>query len=225
MPKLIPKIFRSERRSSSPSAVPYPKPRASGIFRRKDLSNKKKSSQHEDHPTPFIQPAITLTFSEEDEVDDFVDVESQLHVATGHTEDVASIGTAPKETEVGTSNDDLSPRSRTMTFTHLEIMRHELCHQMQLAEKERNIHFLKQQNEELKVAHELILTTKEQEISKLKRALAEVETVLSKSQEDLEVANEEQSKIIGVLMETQVQLHEEIHKSWISPWLSYFELN
>ena len=74
----------------------------------------------------------------------------------------------------------------------------------------------------MKQEHVKVLSTKDEEISKLKHALSEVETVLSKHQQELEVANSEQSKIIGVLMDTQVQLHEEQNKSWISPWLSFF---
>jgi hypothetical protein len=186
-------------------------------------SSRGQQKQQGQHPMS-IQPSITFTLSEDEATDDtdIADVENQLHIETTTNTEVEDQQPVKMETDTG-SIDDLSPRSRTMTFTHLELMRHELAHQMQLAARDREIHALKQQNETLKVEHDVVLSTKDDEISRLKHALTEVEAVLSKSQTDLEVANNEQTKILSVLMDTQYKLHEEKNKSWISPWLSFFE--
>mmetsp|Transcript_57422 Transcript_57422/g.140147 ORF Transcript_57422/g.140147 Transcript_57422/m.140147 type:complete len:271 (-) Transcript_57422:208-1020(-) len=203
-----------------------------GSSRKQQTKNNKKQGGNQSRDMMTIQPAITFTLSEDEannnnnssssnktkNVDGFADVENQLHIATNKTaeDDEAAVA-------METDNNDKSPQSiRTMTFTHLELMRHELAHQMQLAARDREIHALQQQKEEMEQEHGKVLSTKDDEISKLKHALSEVETVLSKHQQELEVANSEQSKIIGVLMNTQVQLHEEQNKSWISPWLSFF---
>ena len=206
-----------------------------GSSRKQQKNRNKKGGGHQSRNMMTIQPAITFTLSEDEasnninssssinndktkNIDGFADVENQLRIATNATaeDDEAAVA-------METDNNDKSPHSsRTMTFTHLELMRHELAHQMQLAARDREIQALQLQNEAMKQEHGKVLSTKDEEISKLKHALSEVESVLSKHKEELEVANSEQSKIIGVLMNTQVQLHEEQNKSWISPWISFF---
>ena len=205
-----------------------------GSSRKQRKNMIKKGGGHQSRDMVTIQPAITFTLSEDEansssssssindgktkSVDGFADVENQLHIATNITaeDDEAAVA-------METDNSYKGPHSsRTMTFTHLELMRHELAHQMQLAARDREIQSLQLQNEAMKQEHGKVLSTKDEEISKLKHALSEVESVLSKNKEELEVANSEQSKIIGVLMNTQVQLHEEQNKSWISPWISFF---
>jgi len=67
------------------------------------------------------------------------------------------------------------------------------------------------------------LASKDDEIAKIKKVLQEVEFALSQAENKLASANEEHSKTIEVLMETQVEYHElELKtKSWMSPLLCF----
>merc|ERR1711869_32132 len=101
-------------------------------------------------------------------------------------------------------------------------MRNELAHMMQLANKDREIYQLKQDNENIKVQHEESLALKDAEIAKIKKALEEAESALSQAQDKLAVVNEEHSKIIEALMETQHKYHELKNESWMSPLWNFF---
>jgi hypothetical protein len=128
--------------------------------------------------------------------------------------------TQTKEMSVGTEDDN-----KTMTFTHLEIMRNELAHMMQLATRDKEIKQLAMLNEQLKVDHANELAQKDTEIRKIQDALVVVEGALSQAQDDLAHANAEQTRIIEVLMKTQYDLYHLKHQSWITPVLDYFSLN
>ena len=65
------------------------------------------------------------------------------------------------------------------------------------------------------------LALKEDEIAKIKKVLHEVEFALSQAENKLASANDEHSKTIEVLMETQVEYHELKTKSWMSPLLCF----
>ena len=127
-----------------------------------------------------------------------------------------------REASVGTDDGD------TMTFTHLEIMRNELAHIMQLAEKDKEIHALQTTNETMQATHESTLSLKDAELAKIQQALTAVESVLAQTQEELVSVNQEHSKTIEVLMKTQYELYELKHSnqgSWMAPVLDFFDFN
>lgn len=129
----------------------------------------------------------------------------------------------------GTQTEDVSvgsdEGSKTMTFTHLEIMRNELNHMMALATKSKEINRLALTNEKLVADHANELALKDSQIAKIQDALALVEKALAQSQDELAHANAEQSRIIEILMKTQYELYELKHQSWFTPVLGYFSLN
>jgi hypothetical protein len=88
---------------------------------------------------------------------------------------------------------------------------------MQIANKDKEIHELKQDAEQMNVQHAEIVASKDAEISRLEKALAEVESCLSLAQNKLASEEEEHSKTIAVLMETQYEFHELNNKSWFQP--------
>lgn len=128
--------------------------------------------------------------------------------------------TQTREISVGTEE-----RNNTMTFTHLEIMRSELSHMMQLATKDKEIKQLTFANEEMMLDHAEELALKDLKIKEIQNALAVVEGALSQKEEELVHANAEQTRIIEILMKTQYDLYEQKHQSWIAPVLDYFSLN
>ena len=149
-----------------------------------------------------IVPTITFSLSE-DEGSDGVqspvsDIENQFQ-----EEPEAAEETTTKEVSVGTDEDN-----ETMTFTHLEIMRNQLNHMMQLVQKDKEIDSLKASNKEMKSAHAEEMAKKDAEILQLKEALSAVEAALSLAEGEWTALHKEQSKTIEVLMKTQYELHE-----------------
>ena len=198
-----------------------------GIFRSTPF-RKKSSSAKTVAETPVIEAAITYTLSEDEASCNIVldDIENQFSaeelqvenandviafdatnpvVATSETADVeAPAPTKPKK----------SDNEETMTFTHLEIMRNELAHMMQIANKDKEIYQLTQQAEEIQKQHAQIVAEKDAEIARIASALQEVESVLAQTQDKLALEELEHSKTIEVLMETQYEYHEISNKSW-----------
>ena len=129
-------------------------------------------------------------------------------------------GTQTEEASVGSDEG-----SKTMTFTHLEIMRNELNRMIELATKNKEIKQLVFANEKLIADHANELELKDGEIKKIKDALAVVEAALAQTQDELAHANAEQTRIIEVLMRTQCDLYDLKHQSWFTPVLGYFSLN
>jgi hypothetical protein len=189
-----------------------------------------------------IHPAITFSLSDEDEGSDCLpsplsDIENQLdeHFEEHTTSDVvcppadgvenstfssfvrSTSGTTTEQVSVGLDDD-----SKTMTFTHLEIMRNELNHMMDVATKHKEIVQLTLSNEKLMVDHANELALKDKEIQKLQNALDMVEGALAQTRDDLVRANDEQTRIIEMLMKTQYELHELKHQSWFTPLVGYF---
>ncbi|MGK3742346.1 MAG: hypothetical protein ACI90V_009202 [Bacillariaceae sp.] len=239
MPKFF-KLLRShnKRNSNSSSSSSLKKKKSNGIFRTNADDNRSKK-----FTTPTIEAAITYSLSEDDESCDIIlsphsDIESQVHELKGESiiESVTFqepvIKYQPSETATATTKVKSDTRdsskgtkedSKTMTFTHLEIMRNQLNHMMQLANKDKEIHQLNQAGEDMKTKYSESLASKDNEIAKIKKVLQEVEFALSQAENKLASANEEHSKTIEVLMETQVEYHElELKtKSWMSPLLCF----
>jgi len=134
----------------------------------------------------------------------------------------ATISFDLKDSPKGTKDDG---KTMTFTFTHLEIMRNQLNHMMQVANKDKEIHQLKQADEDSKIKNAKLLASKDNEISEIKKVLEEVESALSQTENKLASADEEHSKTIGVLMETQYEYHELKSRSWMSPLLNYLQSN
>ena len=232
MPKFF-KLLRSHNKRNSNSSS-LKKKKSNGIFRTNTDDNRSKK-----FTTPTIEAAITYSLSEDDESCDIIlsphsDIESQVHELKGESiiESVTFqepvINYQPSETaatEVKSDTRDSSKEkkedSKTMTFTHLEIMRNQLNHMMQLANKDKEIHQLNQAGEDRKTKYSKSLASKDDEIAKIKKVLQEVEFALSQAENKLASANEEHSKTIEVLMETQVEYHELKTKSWMSPLLCF----
>jgi hypothetical protein len=232
MPKFF-KLLRSHNKRNSNSSS-LKKTKSNGIFRTNADDNRSKK-----FTTPTIEAAITYSLSEDDESCDIIlsphsDIESQVHELKGESiiESVTFqepvIKYQPSETaatEVKSDTRDGSKGkkedSRTMTFTHLEIMRNQLNHMMQLANKDKEIHQLNQAGEDMKTKYSESLASKDVEIAKIKKVLQEVELALSQAENKLASANQEHSKTIEVLMETQVEYHELKTKSWMSPLLCF----
>ena len=232
MPKFF-KLLRSHNKRNSNSSS-LKKKKSNGIFRTNTDDNRSKK-----FTTPTIEAAITYSLSEDDESCDIIlsphsDIESQVHELKGESiiESVTFqepvINYQPSETaatEVKSDTRDSSKEkkedSKTMTFTHLEIMRNQLNHMMRLANKDKEIHQLNQAGEDRKTKYSKSLASKDDEIAKIKKVLQEVEFALSQAENKLASANEEHSKTIEVLMETQVEYHELKTKSWMSPLLCF----
>ena len=233
MPKFF-KLLRSHNKRNSNSSS-LKKKKSNGIFR----TNADDDNRSKKFTTPTIEAAITYSLSEDDESCDIIlsphsDIESQVHELKGESiiESVTFqepvIKYQPSETaatEVKSDTRDSSKEkkndSKTMTFTHLEVMRNQLNHMMQLANKDKEIHQLNQAGEDRKTKYSKALASKDDEIAKIKKVLQEVEFALSQAENKLASANDEHSKTIEVLMETQVEYHELKTKSWMSPLLCF----
>jgi hypothetical protein len=245
MPKLL-KILRG-RKSSSSSDLPVKTKnhsQKSGIFRHRRSGGTRKSSSkesnHDDSPS-IIVPGITFSLSEdegsdiihspvsdiENQVQHFEELEQQALVEKSVKTEVSvapdtPMSEATKESSVRTDDSD------TMTFTHLEIMRNELAHMMQLAEKDKEIHALRMSNDNMQAAHDEAMLMKDAQVAKIQKALTTVEAALAQTKEELVSVNKEHSKAIEVLMKTQYELYELKHSnqgSWLAPMLSFFDLN
>ena len=233
MPKFF-KLLRSHNKRNSNSSS-LKKKKSNGIFR----TNADDDNRSKKFTTPTIEAAITYSLSEDDESCDIIlsphsDIESQVHELKGESiiESVTFqepvIKYQPSETaatgvksDTKGSSKEKKEDSKTMTFTHLEIMRNQLNHMMQLANKDKEIHQLNQAGEDRKTKYSKSLASKDDEIAKIKKVLQEVEFALSQAENKLASANEEHSKTIEVLMETQVEYHELKTKSWMSPLLCF----
>jgi hypothetical protein len=232
MPKFF-KLLRSHNKRNSNSSS-LKKKKSNGIFRTNADDNRGKK-----FTTPTIEAVITYSLSEDDESCDIIlsphsDIESQVHELKGESiiESVTFqepvIKYQPSETaaievksDTRYSSKGKKEDSKTMTFTHLEIMRNQLNHMMQLANKDKEIHQLNQAGEDMKTKYSKSLASKNDEIAKIKKVLQEVEFALSQAENKFASANEEHSKTIEVLMETQVEYHELKTKSWMSPLLCF----
>ena len=228
------KLFRQrrslKRRSSQTLSLPFEKKKKNGIFR----SSKKTTSAD----SPVIEAAITYSLSEDEEscnniiVSSDIDIENQLDHEelqlddTNNTylfdKDATGIIGIEKVDSVETKTSDSSKTEKeddkTMVFTHLEIMRNELAHMMQLANKDKEIYQLKQDFEEMKTQQTELLASKEEEITRLGNALVEVESALLQAQAKLSSEEKEHSKTIEVLMATQYEFHEFKNKSWFQQY-------
>ena len=234
----MPKLFKFLKNRSSPYS-PRKKTQG-GIFRSSRKSSKKAAAVE----APVIEAAITYTLSEDEDSCGItaadctdIDIENQfLHVEDGSdnivfqekaqqpvaSQDILAdieAGEAVEEPEVSNTDEE------TFTFTSLEIMRNELAHMMQLANKDKEIYQLQQDAEEVKAQHAEIVASKDAEIAKIGKALKEVESALALAENKLAHESLQHSKTIGILMETQVQLHELTNKSWFEPLASFFVPN
>jgi ABC-type uncharacterized transport system permease subunit len=237
MPKLL-KILRGRKSSSAGDHSKKGTSKSSGIFRggayhRSGKSTIEKNSKSQ--VETVIVPTITFSLSEDEVTSDIIhspasDIENQVHVqelVSGSAVDMTqtieiAANTETKEIAVGTDD------SKTMTFTHLELMRNELAHMMQLAEKDEEILSIRQANEQQQHLYNDMLKTKDEEIAKIRSMLESVEAALAQVQGQLESVNKEHSKAIEVLMKTQYELYELKHRSpssWMTPVWSFFDMN
>lgn len=246
MSKLL-KIFRSQkRRSVSTSSSRVVKNKTNAIFRSKpskNTTNKKTASA-----PPVIEAAITYSLSEDEEscnvlVSPDVDIENQLstdelkgeyiveNVAfphpTGTDDDARNETTDVEQEDRVKSNENgscktMSENDKTLTFTHVEIMRNELAHIMQIANKDKEICELKQAAEDMKLQHTHALESKDDEIAKINKIVVDMGSAVSLEGDKLAFAEEEHSKTIAVLMETQYDYHELKTNSWFKPFVCYF---
>lgn len=239
MPKLL-EMIRSRKSSTMTSSAARTKKSRndrSSVFRRGRANhrNSKSLGGDEQKKSPaIIVSTLTYTLSEDDEGNDIVrsptsDIENQVQErneqSTAEDTEMQAI-----ETSTGNGREKIAARaddSDTMTFTHLEIMRNELAHMMQMAEKDKEIHLLRQANAAMASSHEQEMAMKEVDIAKIREALETVEAALSRAEEKLVTVNEEHSKCIEVLMKTQYDLFELKHSpsSWMTPVLSFFDFN
>jgi hypothetical protein len=242
MPKLI-KILRGRKSSLD---VPFKKvaSKSNGIFRRSNLTANHRSNNDKSPATEpigknqtTINPTITFSLSEDEEGSDIIhspvsDIENQVHDTIGESNNnnniiftdskrmLPPVETETKEIAIGTEDHE-----KTVTFTHLEIMRNELAHLMQLAEKDKEICNLRKNKQDLELSHDQAMEEKNQEIVKIRELLASVEAALSKVEEKYESVNKEHTKIIEVLMKTQYELYELKHSSpstWMTPVWNFF---
>ena len=236
MPKLLKlKLLRGRKSSSAELPVKTTSTsKKAGIFRHpRTTAFRKTNDAKEDAAPAMIVPAITFTMSE-DESSDIIrspvsDIENQVPHFEESTSSEMAVGpdtpmsTDTKDASVGTGESD------TMTFTHLEIMRNELEHMRQLAEKDKEIHALQAATESMQATHGQALSTKDAEITLIQQALTAVESALAETKQELAHVNQEQSKAIKILMETQYELYELKHSSnqgsWMSPVLDFFDFN
>ncbi|KAG7348321.1 hypothetical protein IV203_017026 [Nitzschia inconspicua] len=234
MPKLL-KMLRGRKTSSAVDLAKKRTSKSNGIFRRRDSqrSGKQVSKDIEDPISITIAPTITFTLSEDEVGGDIIhspvsDIENQVQELfdEGDEDPMQTIEISAKantkDIAVSTEND------KTMTFTHLEIMRNELAHMMQLAEKDEEILTLRETNENLQASHNEIIKAKNDEIAKIREMLASIEAALFDARGELESMNKEHSKVIEVLMKTQYELYELKHRSpssWMSPLWSFFDMN
>lgn len=235
----MPKLFKLLRKRSSPYS-PRKKNQGGGIFR----SSRKSSKKETDVEAPVIEAAITYTLSEDEDSCGIktadctdLDIENQIFPFDEASDKIVfqeksqepvkdllgdiETGEAAVEEEPEASEND----EETFTFTSLELMRNELAHMMQLANKDKEIYQLQQDAEEVKAQHEAIVASKDAEIATISKALQEVEAALALAENKLGNEVMQHSKTIGILMETQVQLHELTNQSWFQPLASLFVPN
>mmetsp|Transcript_19631 Transcript_19631/g.48856 ORF Transcript_19631/g.48856 Transcript_19631/m.48856 type:complete len:228 (-) Transcript_19631:181-864(-) len=218
----MPKLFKLLRNQKKRSSTPKGSKKNQGVFRSTPFRKKRKTAAE----APVIEAAITYTLSEDDDSCSNIildDIENQFTAEELPVEDandtiafdtkaavVADIeAPAAVETPKESSEDE-----ETFTFSHLEIMRNELAHMMQIANKDKEIYQLKQDAEEIKTQHEEIVASKDAEIARIGAALQQVESALTLAQDKLVSEEMEHSKTIEVLMQTQYNLHELNNKSW-----------
>jgi len=237
MPKLFKLLRGQKRRSGSPSPG-----KKNGIFRPNTFSKKSKKKKTTTTTTiPVIEAAITYSLSEDEEscgiiLSPTADIENQCHVEESKEEDSKddeavqkANGSVLKEiTDIevldpvqSNTNDSsimVKENDKVLTFTHLEVMRNELAHMMQIAIKDKEIHELKQDADDLKVRNQELVASKDVEIMTMKEALVEAESSLSVVKDKLSTEERENAKIIDVLMETQYEFHELKNKSCFAPF-------
>lgn len=188
----------------------------------------------------MIEAAITYALSEDEEscgiiLSSDVDIENQCSAEALQAEDANNnIVFKEKGTDPVTTKEIASPETKdsiksetnennkTVTFSHLEIMRNELAHMMQIANKDKKIYQLKQDTEEVKIQHAEIVASKDAEIARIESALKEVETALSLAHNKLASEEAEHTNTIEILMQTQYEYHELSNKSWFQPLIRYF---
>jgi len=239
MPKFFRLLRSQKRRSSSTPSSPLGKKKMDGIFR--STTSSEKSTKRTTTAPPVIEAAITYSLSEDEESCD-IDIENQFsvgdfkkeHINDDITFEEGTVGAvATKEiAHVATVNSLASKTNHSctvvkendkiMTFTHLEIMRNELAHMMQIGKKENEIFQLKRDAEEIKIQHAEIVASKDATIAMIESAFTEVKSDLSLAENKLVFEEKEHSKTINLLMQTQCDYHELNAKSWYQPMFSYF---
>lgn len=237
MTKLL-KIFRGnkKRHGSTPSSQ-LGKKKSNGIFR-SNVSKKSTIKVTEVEP-PLIEAAITYTLSEDDESCDIVmsadtDIENRISTKElgGESTTFENVVFHETSNNVATNSvqssdldcsKNVNEHDKTVTFTHLEIMRNELTHMMQIANKDKEIWELQEATEELRAIHSKELALKDGEIAEMRKVLAELESALSLAGTKLESAEDEHTKTIEVLMKTQYDYHELKNASWFQPMWDYFD--
>jgi len=220
------KLLRSQKRRSSlsPSSPlgkkQKDKKQRDGIFRSTKRSTKKSTVE-----PPVIEAAITYSLSEDEESHSDVDIENQFSIegfnetipfdeeASDHVVYFETMDSA--ESKTSDSSKAVKENDKTMAFTHLEIMRNELAHMMQLANKDKEIYELKQCAEEMIVQHAEIVASKDTDIARIQSALGEVELALHFAQIKFASEESEHSKTIALLMQTQHNYYELTNQSWL----------
>jgi hypothetical protein len=231
MPKLL-TILRG-RKSSSEAQVKTRGSKKNVIFRGATYQRSKFAGKSDnEQPPTILVPSMTFSLSE-DEGDDIIhtalsDIENQVVESSESSmfevtpaKLVTTSGPETRDMSVGTEDNE------TMTFSHLQIMRNELSHMMQLAEKDREIEALYQSNQFLTSSHEEEMASKNAEIVKIMEALAVVEAALARADVELVSVNKEYSRTIEILMQTQYELYQLKHSSpsWMAPVLSFFDFS
>jgi len=242
MPKFFRLLGSQKRRSSFSPSSPTGKKKKNGIFR----STTKRSTKKTTTAPPVIEAAITYSLSEDEMSCDITlfsntDIENQFSteelkrenvtdniaftkatgpIATKEIDDIEIVDSVDSQT-----NDSfkiVKENDKTMTFTHLEIMRNELGHMRQIADKEKEIYQVKQEAEKMKIQHAEIVALKDVEIARIKNVVTEVESALSLVENQWAIEESEHSKTIELLMKTQYEYHELNAKSWFQPLCCYF---
>lgn len=176
----------------------------------------------------MIEAAITYSLSEDEESCDIilssdVDIENQFSIEDFNdtipfdeaSDRVTNFETMDLvESKTSDSSKTVKDNDKTMVFTHLEIMRNELAHMMQVANKDKEIYEMKQGAEEIKIQHAEIVASKDTEIARIQNTLGEVDLALHLAQAKLASEEREHSKTIELLMETQYDYHELSNRSW-----------
>jgi hypothetical protein len=236
MPKLL-KILRG-RKSSTDVPIKKIASKSNSIFRRSAYPTKRlntsKGTEPDGQNQTTIVPMITFSLSEDEEGSDVIhsplsDIENQVQDSIEGNQNIFTDSNCmvqfEKETkEIAVDTED----NKTVTFTHLELMRNELTHMMQLAERDKEITSLRKTNEDLQLLHVDEMEAKNQEIVKLREMLTSVEAALLEAEIKFESVNKEHTKVIEILMKTQYELYELKHNctsSWITPVWSCFDMN
>mmetsp|Transcript_18825 Transcript_18825/g.52598 ORF Transcript_18825/g.52598 Transcript_18825/m.52598 type:complete len:245 (-) Transcript_18825:237-971(-) len=243
MPKLL-KLFRSQKRrfSSLPSSSVVKRKKGDGIFR----SSSAKESMNKNAATsyPVIETAITYSLSEDEESCNNlalpnIDVEHPKSTEELKGEKIVeSVSSQPTGTNESARNQNevikpvvhdkssskdisetMSKSEKTITFTHLEIMRNELTHLMQIAEKDREISALKKAAEVMTLRHAQGMESKDNEILRINNVVTELELALSATEEKLDSMEQVHSKTIEALMKAQYDYHQLKTNSWFAPLL------